>query len=455
MKKAFLKNFKSMSPGQKISLGFAFLIAVGMILLALPISSADGQSIGILDALFTSTSGVCVTGLTVINTGAQLSLFGQIVLIALIQMGGLGFMLSTFVIYIIIKKKITLSDRMTLRDSLNEINLSGIVNVAKNAVKITAIFEICGAVIFCFRFIPEFGWQEGVFVSVFQSISAFCNAGFDIFVQGTSLVEYADDVLVNITTMALIIGGGIGYIVIAEITECIKNKRYRFTLHTKIVLIFTAILTFGGFIIFFVCEYDNPATMGNMDFGGKVMASFFQSVTTRTAGFASVDQGALTPVSKIASTVQMFIGASPGGTGGGIKTTTFAVIVLFCISVIKGKRNVVVNKKSINRDIISRAIAIAFIYISMLLVFTIAVYCLQNSTCTTGEIVYELVSALSTVGLTAGITPLLTMGAKIVVIAAMFIGRVGMLTITFAIAQKNSDKYKHSIKYPEDKIIIG
>ena len=379
MKKAFLKNFKSMPPGQKISLGFAFLIAVGMILLALPISSEDGQSIGLLDALFTSTSGVCVTGLTVINTGAQLSFFGQVVLIVLIQLGGLGFMLSTFAVYTVVKKKITLSQRMTLMDSLSEINLSEIVDIAKNAVKITAILELCGALIFCFRFVPMFGWGEGIFVSVFQSVSAFCNAGFDLMGQReafSNLSDYAQDPLVNLVIIALIVMGGLGFLVWRDLHA--NRKWNRLSVHTRLVLIMTALLLLGGTLVIFILEYSNPQTLGNMPVGHRVLASLFQATTCRTAGFNTIDQGALRSGTAVVCILLMFVGGSSGSTAGGIKTTSVAVLILAAWSVLRSRRDITVFHRRIEERLVLQAVALVMAALSLILMGSFILYTADN-----------------------------------------------------------------------------
>lgn len=447
---------KRVSPAQIILIGFFGFILFGAILLNLPISTSSGQSIGFLNALFTSTSAVCVTGLSVIEVGVVLSPFGQVVLLLLIQIGGLGFMITASFIFMLIGKRITLKERMVLQESLNETSLSGIVRMARNILLVTLVIESIGILLLMTRFVPDFGIAKGLWFSVFHAISAFCNAGFDLLGLGNSLASYVNDPIVNFTIMGLIITGGIGFFIILEVFQRLTHRqRHKFSTHTKIVLITTAALIAAGFLIFFTVEYNNPKTLGPLPIGGKIMSALFESVTTRTAGYATIAQGDMTSVSKLTAIILMFIGASPAGTGGGIKTSTFTVVMLVVFSIIRGHEDVTVMKRRLGKDVAMRAVAITFLSLAFVCLLTIALSVAEAKTFEISDLLFELTSAFGTVGLSTGITFHLSAASKIIVILAMYAGRVGLLTITIAIANRMSSKTQHKMKYPEDKVMVG
>ena len=447
---------KRVSPAQIIVIGFAGFILLGAILLNLPISAASGHSIGFLDAFFTSTSAVCVTGLSVIEVGVVLSPFGQVVLLLLIQIGGLGFMITTSFIFMLIGKRITLKERMVLRESLNEASLSGIVRMARNILFVTLIIESIGILLLMIRFVPDYGVAKGIWFSVFHAISAFCNAGFDILGLGNSLAAYINDPLINFTMIGLIIIGGIGFFVILEVYGKITHReKHKFSTHTKIILITSAALITAGFIIFFAFEYNNAKTLGPLPTGNKIMSALFESVTTRTAGFSTINQGDMTSVSKLTAIILMFIGASPAGTGGGVKTSTFAVVILLVLSIVRGQDDVTVMRRRLGRDVSLRAVAITFLALAFISVLTIALSVAEIKAFEISDLLFELTSAFGTVGLSTGITTHLNAASRVILILTMFVGRVGLLTITIAIANRLSGKTQNKMKYPEDKIMVG
>ncbi len=452
------KQSRGKSPAQILVFGFGSMILVGAFLLSLPLASASGTSIGFLDALFTSTSGVCVTGLTIFDPGSTLSLFGQIVLLLLIQLGGIGFMTMTSMIYMIMRKRITLKDRVAIRDSLNEDRLSGVVRMTRNVVIVTACAEIMGILLLCIRFIPEYGVSTGLYYSIFHSVSSFCNAGFDVFGLGNNLIPYVADPLVNIVTMLLIIFGGLGFFVVVELYQKLtgKSRRRRLSFHTRMVLIITGILIVFGFVVFLIAESGNPRTLGasGVSTEQKILSSLFQSVSPRTAGFMSINQNDLMPVSKIVTVALMFIGASPSGTGGGLKTTTTALVFLFVLSILKGKEDVEVAERRINKHLVLRAIAIFTLGIVAVLAISGILSVIEHGTISPTDLIFETTSAFGTVGLSTGITPMLGPISRILLIITMLGGRVGIFTFTLALAKRLA-RQKVNVRYPEDKIMIG
>lgn len=447
----FSRKFKNikLNPAQVLALGFAGLILVGAVLLNLPIASTDGDSIGFIDSLFTAASAVCVTGLVVVNTATHWTLFGKIVIILLIQMGGLGFMTMATLVALILGKRITLKGRIMIQEGLNQFSLEGMVKLTKYVIESTITIEAIGAIMLSTRFIPVYGFKTGIWYSIFHSISAFCNAGFDII--GNSMIPFVGDIVVNVTIALLIIIGGLGYTVYIDLTAHKDVKKN--ALHTKLVLIITAILLLIGFVFIFIIEYNNPKTLGNLSLIDKITASMFQSVVPRTAGFNSIDIGSLTKATSFLIIILMFIGGSPGSTAGGIKTTTFGVIVLSIISVLKGRSDTEAFKKRIPNEIIFRALAV--LGISLFLVITVTmILTLTESENSFLDIMFETTSAFATVGLTRGITPNLSNIGRIILTFTMFAGRVGPLTLGFALAKKH-DENKGNIRYPEGKIMIG
>lgn len=455
---SMLKRRRALNPAEILVLGFGSMILVGAILLCLPVSSSTGKSVGFLTSLFSATSAVCVTGLSVIEIGTVFSVFGQCVMLILIQLGGIGFMTATSLVYMLIGKRITLRDRIVLRDSLNEANLQGVVRMTRNVFIVTLIAELAGMLLLSIRFVPEYGVSVGLYYSLFHSVSSFCNAGFDILGLGNSLQSYAFDPLVTITVMGLITVGGLGFFVVVELyRKCRNRHKYRLSLHTKIVLLSSAFLIVAGFLFFLALESDNPETLGaeGLSTGDKVLGAMFQSVTTRTAGYATIDQSALMPASKMGTIALMFIGASPSGTGGGIKTTTALMLLLLVITIVRGKQDTVVMKRRINKQILLRAIAISTLAMVSVAVISLFISIAEQHHIAVSDIFFETVSAFGTVGLSTGITASLSPISQILIMATMFGGRVGFFTVSIALAKRMSRQQSSNFRYPEDKIMIG
>ncbi len=440
-----------LDPSQILVLGFSIVIIIGSILLNLPIASKSGESVGFINAFFTATSSVCVTGLIVVDTGTHWTVFGQTIIILLIQVGGLGFMtMGTFIAFVV-GKKITLKERLVMQEALNQFSISGIVRFTKYILITTFVIESIGAILLSIKFVPRFGWTKGIGYGIFHAISAFCNAGFDLIGNFSSLTGYVDDVLVNFTICGLIICGGLGYTVILEMIT--KKRVSKFSLHSKMVLMITTVLIVAGFVAIFVLEYNNPDTLQKLSLKGKILASVFQSVSPRTAGFNTVPIDKMTMASIFFTILLMFIGGSPAGTAGGIKTTTAGVLILTIISVIKGKEDTQIFDRRIAKDLINRALAVVGIAMMIVVVITILLSITEKGFQFI-EILFEVVSAFGTVGLSVGITSKLTSIGKILIAFTMFAGRVGPLTIAVALAKKQK-KEKACIRYPEDKVIVG
>ncbi len=441
---------------QIIMLSFVFGILVGSVLLALPISSSDGEAVPYIDALFTATSAICVTGLVTMPTVSTWSLFGQIVILFLIQIGGLGVITIMSGFMISLHQKISMKDRMLIQDVFNLNTLSGIVRFIKKVFIGTFVVEGIGAILYMTVFVPEYG-VKGIWISIFNSISAFCNAGMDI-ISENSLCEYALNPIVNIVTCVLIVFGGIGYIVwwdLIRVLKEIKHKKLKcfsnLTLHSKIALSATGILIVVGAVAIFIFEYNNPLTIKEYDLFDKIQASFFQSVTTRTAGFATLSQADLTNASAIVSLLLMFIGGSPVGTAGGIKTVTIAVLITAAFAMINKNEDVVLFQRTIPKQAVSKAVAVVCISFVIMFMSTVLLAACTNAEAL--DIVYETVSATATVGLTRNLTPMLNMWGKIIIIVTMYLGRVG--PISFVIAFSTKREKKNIIKNPTEEISIG
>ncbi len=453
------KKFKILTPVRVIVIGFALIIFVGAFLLSLPIAHNDMQWFPFMDALFTSTSAVCVTGLIVVDTATQFNLFGQMVILFLIQIGGLGVMTATTLLFLMMRKRITLKNRLMLQEALSEDRLQGIVKSIKLILILTFSIELVGALVLMCSFIPAFG-GIGVWISIFISISAFCNAGFDVLGkvcgdQFGSLTAFAENAFVCLPIMALIVIGGIGFMVLIDIGDRAFRKKRKLTPHTKMVLIITAVLIIFGWAAFMATEWNG--VLKDKSVGGKILTALFQSVTPRTAGFETVSQAALTPVSYMLTLILMFIGASPSSTGGGVKTTTLAVLMLTGIRTLQGERDVNLGKTKINPNVIKRAITIIMLAILIIMINTILILIFEqnnhNQMANVENILFEVTSAFSTVGLTMGITPKLSVASKLLLCLTMFIGRVGTLTIGFSIAKRK--KINDKIEYTDAKILIG
>ena len=439
-----------------ILLSFLITILIGALLLSLPISSANGKPTSFLDALFTATTSVCVTGLVVTPTVSSWSVFGQVVILLLIQVGGLGVITIMSGLMIVLHKKIGIGDRMLLQDAFNLNSLSGLVRFVKKVVAGTLIVEGIGALLYMTVFIPQFG-AKGIWISVFTAVSAFCNAGIDIIAEN-SLCDYALNPVINIVTCALIILGGIGYIVWWDVLRVLKEartKKVRFfkalTLHSKIAITTSLILIFAGAVLIFAFEYNNPKTMGNYTLLQKMEVSLFQSVTTRTAGFATVPQENLTNASAIVCLFLMFIGGSPVGTAGGIKTVTIAVIIVAAISSIRNKEDTEVFGRQLTKQAVSKATAVTFM--SFIIMFTSTVLLSAVTDANALDVVYETVSATATVGLTRNLTASFGNIGKLIIIITMYLGRVG--PISLAVAFKGSKDNQNIVRSPIEEISVG
>jgi trk system potassium uptake protein TrkH len=436
---------------QLIALGFATIILLGAFLLMLPIANRSGNSLPFLDALFTSSSATCVTGLVVYDTYTQFSLFGQIVILCLIQIGGLGFMTIATAFLTMTHHKIGLAERGILTESVSAFHIGGVVRLIKRVILCVMIFEGVGAILLSIRFCPEMGIASGVYYAIFHSISAFCNAGFDLmgkFSPYTSLVPYQGDILVNFTVISLIVIGGLGFVVWDDIIEQ-RHHWSRYKLHTKMILVSTAVLIVGGAVLFYMMEKEN--TLSEMTTAGKVLASLFQSVTPRTAGFNTVDTAALSEGGTMLSMLLMLIGASPGSTGGGIKTATVVTILAATVSYIRGNDDTNLFHRRLEGGIVKRAYCSATIYVALALLGTFLLVTLQKLPAK--DAAFEVLSAIGTVGLSTGITRELNELSRAVIILLMFSGRVGSLTLAMAILSKMNKK--SGFKNPEEKILIG
>ena len=442
-----------LSTSHIIMLSFLSAILLGSLLLALPISSASGKAVPYIDALFTAGSATCVTGLVTVPTFSTWSVFGQIVILLLIQVGGLGIItvMASFVVFM--HRKLGLSDRVLLQDAFNLNTLSGLGAFVRKVLLGTLLVEGVGAMLYLPVFIKDFGLR-GIWVSVFNSVSAFCNAGFDIIAED-SLCRYATHPLINFVTAALIIVAGIGYIVWWDVLRVLKDPKLRrwrhLTLHSKIALTTTAILIFGGALLIFLFEYRNPQTIGTLPLFDKIQSSLFQSVTTRTAGFAGIPQQNLSEGAAMVSCLLMFIGGSPVGTAGGVKTVTIAVLLASAFSTVKNKNETVLFHRCISREMIGKALAV----VTMSALIAISSTLLLSATIDAPalDIAYETISATATVGLTRGITPLLNSWGKLIIIATMYLGRIG--PISLAIAFNIRTKSPNLIKNPTEQISVG
>lgn len=436
-------------PVQILVIGFALVILTGAILLTLPIASNEGIRTPFVDALFTSTSAVCVTGLVTLDTGTYWSYFGKTVIIILIQIGGLGFMSFATLISLLIGKKITFKERLVMQEAMNTFSLQGLVKLARYVLIFTFTVEGIGALILSTVFIPEYGLAKGIYFSIFHSISAFCNAGFDLIGQFRSLTPYAENPTIILTIAALIVVGGLGFAVWYEIFNYRKVRRI--TLHSKFVIVVTAILIIGGTILMYIFEYNNPATMEPMSFKGKLLSSLFASITPRTAGYNSISTTDMTPAGRFLTIILMFIGGSPGSTAGGIKTATAGILIMTVISIIKGRGETEVFERRISKDTIYKSLAIAIIGITLVTTVTM-ILSITEVGASLEYIIYEATSAFGTVGLTLGLTTKLSIIGKIIISFTMYCGRLGPLTIALALSRNHSN---NTIRYPEDKILVG
>ncbi|MEG6512485.1 TrkH family potassium uptake protein [Desulforamulus ruminis] len=427
--------------------GFALVILTGALLLSLPLASASGQPTDFLTALFTATSAVCVTGLVVVDTGTYWSSFGHLVIIALIQVGGLGFVVMAVLFWLLMGRRVTFRERLLIQESLNVIDLSGLVRLVKKIILLTFSIQAVIALLLMLRWVPELGLGKGIWFGLFHGISAFNNAGFDLFGQFRSLTGYVNDPIVNIAIGVAIILGSIGFTVIFDLLNF--RKRRRLSLHTKFTLVMTALLLLVGVGIIFLLELNN--TLASLSPGGKLLASWFQSVSPRTAGYNTLDIAALRPATLFFLIIMMFIGGSPGSTAGGIKTTTFGMLGLTVLSLARGKEDAELFGRRIPKDQIYKGLGILLIAISWIVFATLLLSISEKADFLV--VMFEVVSAYGTAGLSAGLTPELSPFGQVIIIFTMFLGRLGPLTITFALAARQLRK--QHLRYPEERIIIG
>ncbi len=450
-------------PAQILVTGFLCIIIVATFLLMLPISTNAKVVTPFIDALFTATSAVCVTGLVVVNTLEHWSIFGKIIILACIQVGGLGFMTLVSMIFVLMGRRITLKNRLLMQEAMNFSTTSGVVRFTQIVLKLTFLIEGIGAVLLSVVFIPRYGIFTGICYSIFHSISAFCNAGFDI-LGDNSLMNYVGNEWLNVTIMLLIICGGLGYTVWLDTYDAFKLKLnsaehftwrqafYKLSLHTKLVWILTISLILFGFIFFFFAEYHNPATLGPLSLGDKITAAMFQSVSPRTAGFNTLPLDELTVGSQLITIFLMFIGGSPAGTAGGIKTVTIGLLAISAYSVLQGNTTIVIFRKKIAIDQILKALTV--ITIGLIITTVMLTILTFTEDATFMELLFETVSAFATVGLTLGITSTLSLTGKFVIIILMFVGRLGLITMGVALMIKQS-KNPLGIHYPEEKVLVG
>lgn len=442
--------------------GFAAVILLGALILMMPICNANGQWLNFVDALFTACTCVCVTGLVTVVPAVQFTLFGKMILLLLIQIGGWGVIVCAMWILVLLKRKITLNSRVIIHDYFNMDTMSGMVRMLIYVVKGSLVVEGIGAVCYALHFVPRYGFFRGIWYSVFHAVSAFCNAGIDI-LGSVSLAEYVSHPWMNLVTMFLIITGGLGFMVWKDLCEfwkrlVIERSGWRKTvsglrLHTKIVVCMTVSLILLGTVFYFLAEGKNPQTLGNLSFGEKWLAALFQSVTTRTAGFYTVSQGALKEASKFAGCLLMFIGGSPASTAGGMKTVTIAVLLLTCWSILKGKTDTECFRRKVAAATVRMAMAVFAMGMLMVLAGTTALSLLEPGVSLI-DVLYEVISAVATVGLTADVTPGLSQASKCVIIFLMYVGRIGPITLPMLMASKLG-KRNNKRTLPEEHLVVG
>lgn len=447
-----IKGKMKLSPTQIIALVFAAIILLGTLLLMLPIASRNGVSCGFRPALFTATSSTCVTGLVLYDTWTQWSGFGQVVILCMIEIGGLGFMSMASMVIFLFRRKVGLREKMLIAQALSVNKMESVVRIQKWVIFGSLLIQFTGAAVLFLRFLPTYGWEQSAKWGVFHAISAFCNAGFDItgnIAPGANMIVFNQDPVVCITLMMLIVVGGLGFFVWEDVAT---KRRFRvFSVYTKLVLLTSGVLILGGAVLIGMLEWSNPDTLGSMDTPHKVLNAFFQSVTVRTAGFTSVDQAALTDGGKAVSIILMFIGGSSGSTAGGIKTVTVLVLVLFVFARARGKNTVTVFKRTIPHEKIMDAATIVALVVGLAAIG--AVFITATSPVGFTDALFETSSALATVGLTAGVTPTLSIPAQYMIIIFMYFGRVGILTISLGFLTGN--KAEERFHYADTNLLIG
>ncbi|MGM0881921.1 MAG: TrkH family potassium uptake protein [Bacillota bacterium] len=441
-------NVLKWSPPRILVSGFALIILLGAFLLSMPFASASGERLPFIDALFTATSATCVTGLVVVDTGTYFSVPGQIILMILFQLGGLGFMTMATLIALVFRKRISLRERLLLQEAMNQTSMEGIVRLIRRVIIYSLSIELIGAALFTSRFALDMPFGKAVYLGIFHSISAFNNAGFDIFGDYRSLTLYVSDPIVNITAVLLVIFGGLGFVVLSDLME-FRNKR-RLSLHSKVVLSITGWLIGLGTITVFIFEFTNPLTLGSLDWGTKLLSSLFQAVMPRTAGFNSLDLTVLRQATQFFIIILMFIGASPGSTGGGIKTTTFATLVGAVFAMIRGRDDIVLFRNRLGKDRIFKALTITVLSLALVIFVTMLLTMIEDQSFLV--ILFEATSAFATVGLSLGLTGELSDVGKIIITITMFAGRLGPLTLAYALGPRTE---KELYRHPEGKITIG
>lgn len=449
---------RNVSPTRIIALSFLAVILIGSLLLSLPVSTYT--SVSYIDHLFTSVSATCVTGLVTLTVCDTYTLFGQIVILLMIQIGGLGFLTLLSLFLVKFKRRLSYSNKMIMQEALNQNSLNDMSLYIQRVIKYTLLFEGIGALLLLLVFIPKYGVLTGIYYSVFHSISAFCNAGFDL-LGSNSLIDYQSHLLMNMIITFLIISGGLGFVVWIELKDkivkyiqkkmSVRKVFINLSLHSKIVLSTTLLLIFGGMFLFLALEYNN--TLKELSLFDKILVSYFQSVTTRTAGFASVDMSILKDSTKFIMCILMFIGGSPAGTAGGLKTVTIAIIILSCISMVKGKQKVSVFNRTIPDIIVKRTLMFALISLFMTFVAIMILSISENKEFI--DVLFEVYSAFATVGLTASLTPSLSLIGKIVIMILMYIGRIGPLTMMLLFVKKYNQLSGKEIEYPDGDVLIG
>ncbi|WP_426451560.1 TrkH family potassium uptake protein [Paenibacillus sp. S-38] len=438
-------NKPFITPPRILAAGFALIIAIGTVLLSLPAASVGGGRIPVMDALFTAVSATCVTGLVVMDTGTRFTLFGEIVILVMIQLGGIGFMTTATWIALALRKRISLRDRLVLKESLNQDSVEGIVRLIIKVFIYAFTVEAVASLVFALQWAGELPWGKALYYGIFHAVSLFNNAGFEII---GGFMPYVDHVGINLVSMFLIVAGGLGFIVMSDIVDYPRTRRL--SLHSKVVLSVSGILTLTSAVIFLVFEYSNERTLGGMDWDSKLLVSVFHAISLRSGGINTVDIAGLHAATQFMMVIMMFIGAAPGSTGGGLKITTFALLVGAVRAVLTGKEDVVLFRSRMPKYLIQKAVTLTLIAVAVIVAATMILLTLQDRDFMT--VLFEATSAFGTVGLSMGLTPELTPAGQTVIMLLMFCGRVGLVTLAFALQSKPP---KELYRYPEGRIIIG
>lgn len=436
---------------KKMVWGFIFLISIGTLLLSLPIATNGAHETQFINTLFTATSATCITGLTVVNTAEYWSFFGQVVILVLSEVGALGYMTFAVLLFNIIRRHLDLSTQLMVKESLNLENLSDTKSVMKYVVGLSALFQLGGALLLSFDFIPRYGWKHGLYASVYHAVMSFCNAGFDIF--GNSLMGFRDDSYLLIVTIILIVGGGLGFLVWRDLL--LYHERKRLSLNSKLTLVTTGTLFVVGFLLLLLTEHDLTLLPKGTSWFNRTVNTLFLSVTPRTAGLITLPTGDLQAGSIFLIMILMFVGGTPGSTAGGIKTTTFGVLMLQSIAQLRGKKDVEFSRRRFSQTNISRALLLVFLASVVIVVATLILTQTEKIPKGFGleYIVFEVLSAFGTVGLSLGLTPHLTVIGKLVIMLLMFVGRVGIFTSLYSLSKRQTTV--NQIRYPEENILIG